>query len=199
MEGAQGAAGELFRSTPASAVVRPRSTAPLNRPAPTTLPPPPTQPVVDAVHKEGSIIYLQLWHMGRTSHSSFNDGECAFFVRSRRGAPAPTPCRLAASLLTRVHPHTGKPPVGPSPIAAKTYVHTADGGKVDCEVPRELTLEDITRIIGVRVGNRGEGRRGPAPGPLQATERAEQHSLARSPFPPLGVPQGGRERQKGGL
>ena len=73
------------------------------------------KPVVDAVHKEGSIIYLQLWHMGRTSHSSFNDG---------------------------------KPPVGPSPIAAKTYVHTADGGKVDCEVPRELTLEDITRIIG---------------------------------------------------
>lgn len=31
--------------------------------------------VVDAVHGEGSRIVLQLWHMGRSSHSDFHDGE----------------------------------------------------------------------------------------------------------------------------
>jgi len=29
--------------------------------------------VVDAVHAEGGLIFLQLWHMGRASHSSFHD------------------------------------------------------------------------------------------------------------------------------
>ena len=33
--------------------------------------------VVDAVHAEGSSIYLQLWHCGRASHSSFHGGEPA--------------------------------------------------------------------------------------------------------------------------
>ncbi len=31
--------------------------------------------VVDAVHAQGSLIYLQLWHTGRASHSSFHGGE----------------------------------------------------------------------------------------------------------------------------
>lgn len=31
--------------------------------------------VVDAVHAEGSRIYLQLWHTGRASHSSYHGGE----------------------------------------------------------------------------------------------------------------------------
>ena len=31
--------------------------------------------VVDAVHAKGSLIYLQLWHTGRASHSSFHGGE----------------------------------------------------------------------------------------------------------------------------
>tara|TARA_R110002072_G_scaffold74374_5_gene176324 strand:- start:21783 stop:22883 length:1101 start_codon:yes stop_codon:yes gene_type:complete len=29
--------------------------------------------IVDAVHAEGGLIFLQLWHMGRASHSSFHD------------------------------------------------------------------------------------------------------------------------------
>jgi N-ethylmaleimide reductase len=29
--------------------------------------------VVDAVHAEGGLIFLQLWHMGRASHTSFHD------------------------------------------------------------------------------------------------------------------------------
>lgn len=33
------------------------------------------KPVVDAVHNEGSVIFLQLWHCGRASHSSFHQGE----------------------------------------------------------------------------------------------------------------------------
>ncbi|TDJ68658.1 MAG: alkene reductase, partial [Planctomycetota bacterium] len=31
--------------------------------------------VVDAVHAQGSRIFLQLWHTGRASHSSFHGGE----------------------------------------------------------------------------------------------------------------------------
>ena len=30
--------------------------------------------VVDAVHAEGAVIVLQLWHVGRVSHSSFQPG-----------------------------------------------------------------------------------------------------------------------------
>ncbi|NEO85596.1 MAG: alkene reductase [Spirulina sp. SIO3F2] len=33
--------------------------------------------VVDAVHEQGSPIFLQLWHCGRASHSSFHNGESA--------------------------------------------------------------------------------------------------------------------------
>lgn len=31
--------------------------------------------IVDAVHAEGSVIFLQLWHCGRASHSSFLNGQ----------------------------------------------------------------------------------------------------------------------------
>jgi N-ethylmaleimide reductase len=33
--------------------------------------------VVDAVHQQGGVIFLQLWHMGRSSHSSFHNGKLA--------------------------------------------------------------------------------------------------------------------------
>ncbi|MFT5232717.1 MAG: N-ethylmaleimide reductase [Candidatus Krumholzibacteriia bacterium] len=33
------------------------------------------RPIVDAVHGEGGLIFLQLWHTGRASHSDFHDGE----------------------------------------------------------------------------------------------------------------------------
>ncbi|MEM9018795.1 MAG: alkene reductase [Verrucomicrobiota bacterium] len=33
--------------------------------------------VVDRVHEAGGVIFLQLWHCGRASHSSFHDGEPA--------------------------------------------------------------------------------------------------------------------------
>ena len=33
--------------------------------------------VVNAVHEKGGVIFLQLWHMGRSSHSSFHNGKPA--------------------------------------------------------------------------------------------------------------------------
>lgn len=33
--------------------------------------------VVDAVHAEGGVIFMQLWHMGRSSHSSYHGGRLA--------------------------------------------------------------------------------------------------------------------------
>jgi 2,4-dienoyl-CoA reductase-like NADH-dependent reductase (Old Yellow Enzyme family) len=35
------------------------------------------KPVVDAVHKQHGVIFLQLWHCGRASHSSFHQGKPA--------------------------------------------------------------------------------------------------------------------------
>jgi len=35
--------------------------------------------VVNAVHEKGGVVFLQLWHMGRASHSSFHDGKPCLF------------------------------------------------------------------------------------------------------------------------
>lgn len=35
------------------------------------------KPVVDAVHAEASVVFMQLWHCGRASHSSFHPGKPA--------------------------------------------------------------------------------------------------------------------------
>ena len=32
---------------------------------------------VDTVHEKGGVVFLQLWHCGRASHSSFHDGQPA--------------------------------------------------------------------------------------------------------------------------
>ena len=70
--------------------------------------------IVEAVHQKGGKIFLQLWHMGRASHSSFHDGEL---------------------------------PVAPSAIAiGGDEIHTPTG-KQPYEVPRALSVEDITAVI----------------------------------------------------
>lgn len=53
---------------------------------------------VDAVHEKGSVIFLQLWHLGRSSHSSFHDG---------KPAVAPSAIKINEPYI---HTPTGKQP-----------------------------------------------------------------------------------------
>ncbi|RYF06748.1 MAG: alkene reductase [Comamonadaceae bacterium] len=74
--------------------------------------------VTDAVHAAGGRIVMQLWHVGRMSHASFQDG----------GAP------VAPSAL--------------SPQAQVWVVGSDGVGRmVDCPIPREMTVEDIRSVI----------------------------------------------------
>lgn len=61
--------------------------------------------IVDTVHGLGGTIFLQLWHTGRASHSSFHEG---------RPAVAPSPIKMNAEY---VHTPKGKePPEIPRPL-----------------------------------------------------------------------------------
>jgi N-ethylmaleimide reductase len=73
--------------------------------------------VVDAVHAKGAFIFLQLWHVGRASHSSFQPG----------GALPVAPSAV--------------------PIAAEFKTMTADGKAVDYETPRALETNEIPGVI----------------------------------------------------
>src|SRR6202040_3019998 len=73
--------------------------------------------VVDAVHARGGVIFLQLWHVGRVSHSSFQPG----------GALPVAPSAVAIS------------------EALKTS--TADGKVTTYETPRALETAEIPGII----------------------------------------------------
>jgi N-ethylmaleimide reductase len=73
--------------------------------------------VVDAVHAKGGIIFLQLWHVGRVSHSSFQPG----------GALPVAPSAI--------------------PIPGEFKAMTADGKVVDYETPRALQTNDIPLVI----------------------------------------------------
>jgi N-ethylmaleimide reductase len=75
--------------------------------------------VVDAVHAKGGIIFLQLWHVGRVSHSSYQPG----------GALPVAPSAV--------------------PIAAEGMkTMTADGKVVPYETPRALEASEIPGIVG---------------------------------------------------
>src|ERR1700688_4822210 len=69
--------------------------------------------VVDAVHAKGGVIFLQLWHVGRVSHSSFQPG----------GA-LPVSCSAV-------------------PISADLKTMKADGKVVFYETPRALETSEI--------------------------------------------------------
>ena len=73
--------------------------------------------VVDAVHAKGGIIFLQLWHVGRVSHSSFQPG----------GALPVAPSAVA--------------------IPADLKTGTADGKAVSYETPRALETDEIPGVI----------------------------------------------------
>jgi len=74
--------------------------------------------VVDAVHARGGIIFLQLWHVGRVSHSSFQPG----------GALPVAPSAV---------PITG----------SGMMAMTADGKVVPYETPRALATSEIAGIV----------------------------------------------------
>jgi N-ethylmaleimide reductase len=73
--------------------------------------------VTDAVHAKGGIIFLQLWHVGRVSHSSYQPG----------GALPVAPSAVA--------------------IPADLKTMTADGRAVSYETPRALETSEIPGII----------------------------------------------------
>src|SRR5262249_27232852 len=73
--------------------------------------------VVDAVHAKGGIIFLQLWHVGRVSHSSFQPG----------GALPVAPSAIA--------------------IPSEFKASTADGKLVDYEAPRALETSEIPGVV----------------------------------------------------
>src|SRR5205814_10316225 len=74
--------------------------------------------VVDAVHVKGGTIFLQLWHVGRVSHSSFQPG----------GALPVAPSAIA--------------------ISPEWKTGTADGKATSYETPRALETSELPGIIG---------------------------------------------------
>ena len=56
------------------------------------------KPVVDTIHQHGGVVFLQLWHMGRSSHSDFHNG-----------APAVAPSAIAIQ-GDGIHTPKGKKP-----------------------------------------------------------------------------------------
>src|SRR5579859_1704108 len=74
--------------------------------------------VVDAIHGKGGLIFLQLWHVGRVSHSSFQPG----------GALPVAPSAV--------------PIVGNGMMAM-----TADGKVVPYETPRALETDEVQGIV----------------------------------------------------
>jgi N-ethylmaleimide reductase len=73
--------------------------------------------VVDAVHARGGLIFLQLWHVGRVSHSSFQPG----------GALPVAPSAV--------------------PISAELKTMTADGRPAHYETPRALETGEIAGVV----------------------------------------------------
>jgi N-ethylmaleimide reductase len=73
--------------------------------------------VVDAVHAKGGVIFLQLWHVGRVSHSSFQPG----------GVLPVAPSAVA--------------------ISQEWKTATADGNVTTYETPRALETGEISGII----------------------------------------------------
>jgi N-ethylmaleimide reductase len=73
--------------------------------------------VVDAVHAKGGVIFLQLWHVGRVSHSSFQPG----------GVSPVAPSAV--------------------PISAEFKTATADGKVSLYETPRALETAEIPAVI----------------------------------------------------
>jgi N-ethylmaleimide reductase len=73
--------------------------------------------VVDAVHAKGGVIFLQLWHVGRVSHSSFQPGGVL---------------PVSSSAV---------------PISGALKTMTADGKSASYETPRALETSEIAGVV----------------------------------------------------
>src|SRR5260370_15489520 len=73
--------------------------------------------VVDAVHARGGVIFLQLWHVGRVSHSSFQPGGVLL---------------VSSSAV---------------PISATLKTMAADGKPASYETPRALETGEIAGVV----------------------------------------------------
>lgn len=76
-----------------------------------------------AVHDKGGLIFCQLWHTGRASHSSFREGMDAF----------DDPTAVAPSAIKRAS-DSGK------------QEYTMKPGSVEVETPRALTTEEVGQL-----------------------------------------------------
>lgn len=77
------------------------------------------QPITRAVHEQGAAMFCQLWHVGRVSHPTFQQGELP----------------IAPSAL--------------APVETQVWISDdiGNGKMVDCIQPREMTQADIDRVI----------------------------------------------------
>lgn len=73
--------------------------------------------VVDAVHQKGGLVFLQLWHVGRVSHSSYHGGALPV-------APSAIPIRAEGMMAM-----------------------SADGKIVPYEAPRALATEEVAGVV----------------------------------------------------
>lgn len=83
------------------------------------------QIVTDRVHEAGGLIFCQLWHTGRASHSSFRDGIEGYEGEMKKG--------VAPSAIKRKS-ESGK------------QAFTPREGLVDIETPRELSTEEVEAL-----------------------------------------------------
>ena len=90
--------------------------------------------VVDAVHHRGGVIFLQLWHMGRASHSSFHGGK-----------PAVAP---SAIKINEEYIHT---PTGKQPHEAPRALETAEIPRVVGDYRRAAERAKAAGFDGVEI------------------------------------------------
>jgi N-ethylmaleimide reductase len=92
------------------------------------------KPIVNAVHAKGAAIFLQLWHMGRASHSSFHNGQPA----------------VAASAIKINEPYIHTP-TGKHPHEVPRALETAEIPRVVADYAKAARRAKDTGFDGVEI------------------------------------------------
>ncbi len=90
--------------------------------------------ITKAVHDKGSVIFLQLWHMGRASHSSFHNGKLAV---------APSAIKINEEFI-----HT---PTGKQPCEVPRALHTSEIPRVVSDYQQAAERAKAAGFDGVEV------------------------------------------------